>query len=81
MAGPYQVKKVMREGADEWDSDGPKWPAPARWNVGKKMKKKDSDGPKWPAPVGKIKAGGAVKWNSDGPKWPAPVHVRGKNGD
>ena len=27
----YQVKRVMGEGADEWDSDGPKWPAPARW--------------------------------------------------
>ena len=30
MPGPYQVKKVMREEANEWDSDGPKWPAPAR---------------------------------------------------
>ena len=30
MAGPYQVKRGGREGADEWDSDGPKWPAPAR---------------------------------------------------
>ena len=30
MAGPYQVERVMGEGADEWDSDGPKWPAPAR---------------------------------------------------
>ena len=29
MAGPCPVKRVMGEGADEWDSDGPKWPAPA----------------------------------------------------
>ena len=30
MAGPCPVERVMGEGADEWDSDGPKWPAPAR---------------------------------------------------
>ena len=30
MAGPYQVKRVMGDGADEWDNDGSKWPASAR---------------------------------------------------